>query len=227
MNPASHGSRVGYRLVSLDCAQCGAPLAAEGDDVVYYCTACRSGFQLDPTAEKLVPVEVSFVAAHQGAAGRMAAGQVVAEQYLPFWLLPAQVRIDSRNGRSPAEGTRSPIARFFFGDRQETGYPAGEGTFAIPAFQTPLQHATALAARYTAAFPALGQLLGERLTGGIHTPDDAQTLAHFTLIAAEAEKPDTLRDLEYQIEFGKPRLLGVPFRHRGKERVDSIFGLRG
>ncbi len=203
----------GYRLLTLDCPQCGAPLAAEGEDVLYYCTACYSGFRLDSETEELTSVEVSFVALpHQAA-----------EEYRPFWRIPATIEADPHAGDS----LFSPIAQFFFGDRETTGHDPGQGIFVIPAFATPLAQATTLASRYTAAFPQLGERLGEKLLGGVYSLEDAHKLAHFTFIASQVEKPGTLRDLDYKIHFSDPSLLGVPFARSGEGWEDSIFGLRG
>lgn len=220
------------RLQVLACPQCGAPLAAEGEDVVYYCTACASGFRLrteaegrhesatggtgsdvTPPVEGLVRVEVAFV---------IAPGAVVA-RHLPFWLLPATVAIQSREA---AGGTVVGILSFFTGgeDDGSAGGPS-QGTFAIPAFAAPLPTLTELALRYTQALPQLGERLGERLTGGRLTASDAEKLAHFTLIASEAAKPDMLRNLVYTIDFGAPRLLGVPFVSRGDRLADATFGI--
>ena len=206
-----------FRLVRLDCSQCGAPLAAEGDDVVYYCTACRSGFRLEggeagDAEERLERVEVAFVTLPGGTASR----------YLPFWLLPARVTLSERKASG---GTFRGLARFFLGGEAETGSPPGEGTFAIPAFDAPLAQVTALAQRYTQALPSLGERLGERLTGGCTSVEDAKKLAQFALIASEAEKPDTLQSLAYSIDWGPPRLLGVPFLDRGGRLADAHFGL--
>lgn len=210
-----------FRLLPLDCPSCGAALAAEGEDVVYYCTACAAGFRLGAGpategtgggGEVLVPVEVSFVASPGTAAA----------VYLPFWLLGATVTLHERQA---AGGSWSGLVSFFLGDRSTTGTAPGEGTFAIPAFACPLGEAVALAGRYTQALPELGERLGERLTGGCYGVEDAQKLAHFTLIAAEAEKPDTLRRLEYSIDFGPARLLGVPFVRHGSGLADAVFGL--
>jgi hypothetical protein len=218
---AAQGRRVslGYRLLPLDCPQCGAGLAAEGEDVVYYCTACRSGFRLREGEEAagagddpLARVEVAFVTLPGGIAAR----------YLPFWLLPARVALAERKSSG---GSLRGLLRMFTGGPSETGSPAGEGTFAVPAFAAPLAEVAALAARYTQALPRLGERLGERLTGGTTGVEDARKLAHFTLIASEAEKPDTLQDLRYTIDFGPARLLGVPFVDRGGRLVDAHFGL--
>lgn len=213
--PPAPAPDAGFRLLVLDCPGCGAPVGADGEDVVYYCTACRSGYRLSaekgPGREALAPVEVAFVAL----AGK------VAQRYLPFWLLPARATLHQRQA---AGGGFRGLLGFFLGEGGE-GQGPGEGTFVIPAFDSPLAHATALARRYTEAFPQLGERLGEKLTGGCYGVEDAEKLAHFTLIASEAEKPDTLQDLHYEIVFGVPRLLGVPFVEQGGRLYDALFNL--
>ncbi len=230
-----------FTLVRLQCPQCGSQIAAEGEDVVYYCVSCRSGFVLDPHSPAgLAPVEVAFVTAPAAAP----------ERWLPFWALPARITIHERQG---SRGILDGLAAFFGGGGREEGGQAGttEGTFAIPAFAAPLEELTALAARYTQALPRLGarpavrgtdsapshssdtapkpwrlgERLGERLTGGVLAVADAEKLAHFVLVAAEAAKPDTLKDLSYSLAFGPPRLLGVPFVRKGEAWADAHFGL--
>ena len=215
----------GFRLRLLSCANCGAPLAAEGQDVVYYCTACYSGFRLGtvgdggrpgaqgPSAEGLVPVEVSFVSLPHAAA----------ERYLPFWLLPGTVsnlRTD-KGGSSAFQGLLGLVT----GGGAPTGGESREITFAVPAFEASLEVLTRLGERYTSAFPELGERLGEKLTGGRLSPEDAEKLAHFTLIASHVERPGVLRGLSYELSFGPPRLLGVPFVKRGAGLADAVFGI--
>ena len=102
---------------------------------------------------------------------------------------------------------------------------SGRGTFAVPAFHAPLQQVASLTRRYTETLPGLGEKLGERLLGGRYGVLDAKKLAHYSLIASEVEKPDTLKQLRYRVEFGEPRLLGVPFVRKADLLVDAIFGI--
>lgn len=199
-----------FRLVPLDCPSCGASVEARGEDVVYYCTACRNGYKFDLAKEGLEPVEVAFVAA----------ANVAAETYLPFWLLPARVGIERR----ATGGGLSGLLSFFTGE-SGSGSRDGEGTFAVPAFHAPLEAAVSLTRSYTERFPKLGERLGERLLGGCYGPEDARKLVHYSVIATEVEKPDTLRNLKYTIDFGEERLLGVPFARSGEKLVDAIFGV--
>lgn len=208
------------RLERLVCSQCGAPVAAERDDVVFYCTACRSGFRLASGVDGqelpgLIPVEVYFVSAPG----------VAARRHLPFWWLPATVTIDLRK----AAGVQvSGLLKLFWNSAEESPAEPGtptEGSFAIPAFSLPITKAAELAWRYTEALPRLGERLGEKLIGGVLSVEDAEKLAHFTLIASEANKPDTLSQLAFSIRFGPARLLGVPFVAKGDGLADGIFGI--
>ncbi|MDX1385848.1 MAG: hypothetical protein R3190_19510, partial [Thermoanaerobaculia bacterium] len=200
-----------FELVPLDCPSCGAGVAAEGEDVVYYCTACRNGYVFDEAERSLERLEVGFVAAPN----------VAVERYLPFWRLPARVEVLDRKASGSAF---SGLVGFFMGGSDRAPTP-GEGDFAVPAFHCPLGELAALTRRYTERLPELDERLGERLTGGRYGVADARKLAHYALIAGEIGRSDVLTELRYRIDFGAPRLLGVPFvRHDGR-LVDGVFGL--
>ena len=200
-----------FKLVPLDCPTCGAGMRADGEDVVYFCIACRNGYRFDVETRALTAVEVSFVAL----------SHTSADHYRPFWLLPARVTMHERQAKG---GGFSGLMSFFFGGGESEG-GAGEGTFVVPAFRIPLAAVSELTRRYTEALPGLGEKLGERLLGGCFGAEDAQKLAHYALIASEVNKPDTLTRLRYDIEFGLPRLLGVPFTRQDKGIADAIFGV--
>lgn len=190
----------GFALRPLDCPSCGAGLAAGGEDVVFYCTACRNGFVFERASGALRPVEVSFLA--------LTAKQ--ASSYLPFWALPANVTIRDRSGRGPA--TPRLLG-------------AASGTIAVPAYETSLERAAALVARYSRELPRFGERLGERLTGGSLRLEDARTLARFAVVDAELKASDVLTSLDFSVDFGEPRLIGVPFVGGEGQTADAFFGL--
>ena len=204
-------SREGLTLVPLDCPTCGAAVMAAGEDVVFYCTACRNGYRYLPEEPHLERVDVQFIAA----------SNVSAERYLPFWAIEADVAIKNRRaGRQLPE----MIQGLFGGaDRRSSG-PSQE--FVVPAFRADLNSLVDLTRRYTQELPRLDERLGEKLTGGCYGVEDAKKVAHFALIATEVDKPDTLRALDYTISFGAARLLGVPFARDGKSWKDAVFGIR-
>jgi len=200
-----------FALVPLDCPSCGAGIKADGQDVVYYCTACRNGYRFEQESRTLVSVEVLFVSLPDKEV----------DFYLPFWLLPATVTVFERTATS---GSFSGLLRFFLaGGEDEPG--GAEGTFAIPAFHAPLATVTELTRRYTEVLPSLGEKLGERLAGGCYGVADAQKLARYALVASEVNRPDTLKQFRYEITFGPERLLGVPFVRDGEQARDAIFAI--
>lgn len=207
--PPARGSLASYALRPLDCPACGAGIAAEGSDVVYYCTACRNGYRLEDAHHgALAPVEVAFVAAPGVAAAR----------HLPFWVLPARVTIhESRGGRR---------GESIFGTDVAPGAPA-EGEIVVPAFDVPLAELLTLTERYSraASSAARRERLGERLTGGCYGPDDARKLAHWAVVATEIGRAGTLEALRYDLDFGPPRLLGVPFVRSEGKLADAVHGV--
>lgn len=206
-----------FELVPLDCPSCGAIVAASGVDVVFYCTACRNGYRFVEEKRLLEPVEVVFVAA----------SHVPAERYLPFWQISARVAITQRQAGGRRQ--RSLMSALLDGvgirGSQRPSAPESETRFAIPAFDATLSAVVELVRRYTRELPGLGEKLGERLLGGCYGVEDAKKLAHFALIAAEVERPDTLLELDYSLSFGEARLLGVPFVRHGDRWRDSLFAI--
>ena len=201
----------GFSLVPLECKSCGASIEAEGMDVVFYCSACRSGYRYDRVRSTLTPVEVSFVSKPD----------LVVDEYRPFWLLPAKIKIHHRLAQG--KGLGGMLRQALSGDDAAGG--SGSGTFAIPAFQVDLARAIEISRWYTLGLPELSETLGEPLVGGCFDVDDAKKLAHFGIIATEVDKPDMLKDLKYEVEFGTPRLLGVPFVRDTGVLKDAFFHL--
>jgi hypothetical protein len=150
----------------------------------------------------------------------IAASNLAAERYLPFWVLDAHVQIKNRQAGRNVSGL---IQSLFAGAESRT--PGGNLEFVVPAFQADLDSIVELARRYTRELPSLDERLGERLTGGCYGVEDARKLARFALLAAEVDKPDLLRSIDYAVRFGESRLLGVPFARDGKNWKDAVFGI--
>lgn len=86
--PASgEAATVGFR--PLTCPNCGWDLPFDPEDILFFCTSCARGWQIEGSA--LSPIDYQVAALPDGAA---------ASRYLPFWVLQAEV-----------EG--NPSARFF------------------------------------------------------------------------------------------------------------------
>ena len=199
----------GFSLVPLECETCGASIAAEGMDVVFYCSACHNGYRYNREKSGLIPVEVTFVSRPD----------LVVDLYRPFWLIPAEVRILRREVKS--KGFSGLLSGFF--DTGEEASDTGSGSFAIPAFNLEIGRTIELSRRYTSELPGIDQKLGERLVGGCYDVEDAKKIAHYSIIATEVDKPDLLKNIRYEIQFGESRLLGVPFVEQAGVTMDAFF----
>lgn len=216
-----------FRLVPLSCPSCGSSVEAEATDTVFYCVSCRSGYLfvgedaarrsiggvISPVAGALEPLEVSF----------LADPSIAVERYRPFWLLPGRLEVHERSSAGLAGLTG--FLGSLFGGPGAADERTSEVTFAVPAFELPLERARDLGSRYTVELPHLGERLGERLTGGTLSSADARVLAEYVFIAREVGASGTLKELRYSLDWGEPRLLGVPFGRRGDGWVDAFFGL--
>ncbi len=78
---------VGFR--PLTCPNCGWDLPFDPEDILFFCTSCARGWQIEGSA--LSPIDYQVAALPDGAA---------ASHYLPFWVLQAEVE-------------QNPSARFF------------------------------------------------------------------------------------------------------------------
>ncbi|MEM7048587.1 MAG: hypothetical protein AAF604_02960 [Acidobacteriota bacterium] len=189
----------GFELLPLECPSCGETLGGDAVDVVFYCVACRSGHRV--VEDRLEPVEVSFASWPQGAA----------EGYLPFWSLDAKVEIRQR------KASGGHIRRFLSG-----GGEAPLERFLVPAYPLALAEAVNATLALSRHLPPAAERLGEGLTGGSVEVVDAQKMARYCVIAAEARQPDTLREFDFHVEFGKVRLLGIPYQTKDGRRVDVL-----
>ncbi|MEM7480569.1 MAG: hypothetical protein AAF481_05305 [Acidobacteriota bacterium] len=193
---------LGFRLVTLECPNCGEALAGEAEDVIFYCVACRSGFRIEN--DTLLPVTVHFAALrHQAAEG-----------WLPFWTLP--VRVDIRQRDASGGFLRSLMGG---GDGDSVS------RLVVPAFRLPVERAVEAVLRLSRDLDAADERLGEHLVGGNVDVDDARTLARYCLHAAEARKADMLKNIDLVVEFGSAGLVGVPYRTAGGRRVDALLGV--
>jgi len=197
-----------FKLEAIHCKNCGSGLVVELNDNVTYCSSCGSGFEI--TEDGLIPVEVNFAAPALRAEGDMI--------YKPFWLVRTHIDILSRQ----AEG--GFISNIFGGSGTTT---SGEITFYIPAFYCKLDVMKNLAQTFTMKNPvASPQKYNAKMTGFAYGKNDAKKLSEFIFISIEAEKKDTIKTLEYNIDFKAFEVLGIPFYSLASGKFkDAVLGL--
>lgn len=197
------------KISVLKCEQCGGKIEAQSFDVVVCCTNCATAFEVKP--DRLIKRELIY----------LVNTTIENAVYLPFWLIPASVDIlYSDSGGVSFSG----ILNFFgeaLGIRSKSQEKIDE--FILPSFLTGLNDMRKIALNYTLELPRKFTKTNHKVLGARLSFEDAKNFAEFILVSFEVSKPGVLQKFKYKIEFGEPRILGVPFSFEGNFFID-IFG---
>jgi len=196
------------QIMVVKCTNCGSTLNVEVNDEITYCISCGSGFEL--VDGKLFPIEVNFISPTIPEQGKLI--------YKPFWKLETNVNIIERDAGS------NLFKKLFSNNSSQ---PERLLNFVIPAFDCSIESLKKLAFYYTFQNPPLSpQKFSINLKGFSYGREDARKLAEFILISFEAEKPDTIRSLKYELKFLNDSILGIPFYLlENKTLIDGVSGM--
>jgi hypothetical protein len=196
-----------FKLIALKCTSCGSGLTVEINDNVVYCSNCGNGYEI--ADDKLVPMEINF--AHPAIQGQ---GEVV---YKPFWLMNINVNITSRDA---AGGF---VSNLFGGSSKMSG----DVLFYVPAFWMTIDSVKNIGGAFTMKNPvASPQKYNVKMTGFTFSKEDAKKIAEFIFLSIEAEKSDTVRNIEYQMNVNSIQVLGVPFYQQPNGKLkDAVLGI--
>jgi len=193
--------------VQLSCKSCGSLLESDERDVVFLCPSCGQGYSL--ARGELEEVEILFASSRLGAPGKRV-------EYLPFWVMEGEVHVQSREA----------LGGFFRSLRDERSGRIS-ATFYVPCFEAPLSTLKALGETLTREAPDFESSTGRGRTmrGCVHSEDFAKGFADFIFLSLEAEKSDKMRSIDYRIEFGKSKIVAIPFAHeKGNKMKDLLTG---
>jgi hypothetical protein len=196
-----------FKLIAFKCPSCDSGLAVEINDNVVYCSSCGNGYEI--TDDKLVPIEVNFAKPLiQGT------GDIV---YKPFWLVNAFVKINSR------DSSGGFISNLF----GSSGKTEGDILFYVPAFWMTIESAKIIGGQFTTKNPvASPQKYNVKMTGFNFSKDDAKKITEFIFLSIEAEKSDTIRNIDYNINTKTIQVLGIPFYKQPNGRLkDAVLGI--
>lgn len=205
----------GLRLVALKCEKCGSLLDADQNDVVYYCNNCDTGYELINEKDELVPAEVDFA---------LPANVMDAEViYYPFWVFDADITISSRD----VSGSSGIIGELFKKNQGDGGTAGHVKKFYVPAFDTSLENIKKLGLGFTQHQPDYETVTKDKVRGCIYSSKDAEKIAEFIFLSLEAEKPDKLSSISYDLGLSSSKIVGMPFyRTEGTGLVDGILGIK-
>lgn len=196
-----------FKLIAVKCKNCASGLTVEMNDTIVYCSSCGSGWEI--INDDLQPIEIGF--ARPLVNGQ---GEVV---YKGFWLVDAYVKINSKD----ASGG---LFSSFFGSSNKT---EGKILFYVPAFWMTIDSVKNLGSQFTLRNPVSSpQKYNVKVTGFTFSKDDARKIAEFIFLSAEAEKKDTIRNINYEMKVNSYSVLGIPFYKQPNGRLrDAVLGI--
>ncbi len=196
-----------FKLIALKCKKCDSGLTVEVNDNVVYCASCGSGYEI--VNGEMLPLEINFAKALLQGEGELV--------YKPFWLLDTYVKILSRDSSG---GWISSL----FGGSNKT---EGNVLFYVPAFWMTVDSTKNLGVNFTQKNPvASPQKYNVKMTGFSIGKDDAKKLAEFIFLSMEAEKSDTMRNIQYDMQVNSCSVLGIPFYQMPKAKLrDAVLGI--
>lgn len=196
-----------FKLIAVKCKSCDSGLTVEMNDSIVYCSSCGNGWEI--VNDELVPIEINFAQALVKGEGELV--------YKGFWLVDTYVKILSRDSSG---GWISSL----FGGSNKT---EGDVLFYVPAFWMQIESVKQIGVGFTTknAVPS-PQKYNVKMTGFNFSKEDAKKIAEFIFLSIEAEKTDTVRNIQYDIKVKNYRVLGVPFykQPNGKLR-DAVLGI--
>lgn len=194
-------------MVPLNCESCGSLLESEERDVVFRCANCGQGYAL--VEGELKRLTASFASPKLQERGEI--------QYYPFWVLKAEVTVESR----AASGG-------FFSSLLGGGGSGAGGTIAffIPGFDAPLETLKELSVEFTKGQPSyeIAEGVKTSIKGCVHSEEFARGFADFVFLTMEAERPDTMKSIKYSIKFLEATVLGIPFVSAEGSKKDLLMG---
>jgi len=174
-------------LVGLKCFRCETLVPAALNEIAWVCQRCGQGLMLD---------EVSGVSSQ---AFNFATGIQPGKKGNPFWVAGGNLRLNRQT--FGAFGKKDDEAAEFWGQPRR---------FFIPAFDCDLETVVNAGAALLRNPPRL--TLGEPVLFLPVTvlPQDVYPLAEFIVIAIEAERKDSIKQIDFSLELRAPELWVLP-----------------
>lgn len=185
------------KLIALRCPNCTNPLAVENDDVVVACQNCQITVAISENGPVKMAVHFAMPAGQHGG-GNL---------WSPFWVFNGRVHMKRREtqGRGSAEKD----------SRQLWGVPR---SLYVPAWELNMHTAQKVGSYLIQQQPELKEVerpADLQLVSATVTPGDARKLLEFIVLAIEARRKDMLKNLEFTLEIGEPKMMALPQRMFG------------
>lgn len=173
-------------LIPLKCPRCETPVPAAPDEIAWVCQRCGQGLMLDESG-------VSLQAIH------FAAGIQPGKKGNPFWVAGGNLRL-----------SRETYASFSKKDNEAAEFWAVPRRFFVPAFACDLETTLTLGANLIRNPPRLTEGSPAPFSPVTVHPRDIFPLAEFIVVAIEAERKDSIREINFTLELRGAELWVLP-----------------
>jgi hypothetical protein len=211
------------KLIPLRCPECGVDIESEEDDVVHFCSNCGSGFEV--SLDKFKKVDVIFVKPAVEVGNRIL-------YYLPIWQISTNIYIEKKYNiditQLPPEILIDERFGRFFVDLFSKEKAKERMTFFVPAFGVTnrYQLMDEPGFKFTIEPPELGSDSPKDMMGAKYSLEDAIELAKVMFLSIQSNTSASIMDAEIVFDFGKARIVGIPFYEEEAMLVDAIKGYR-
>jgi hypothetical protein len=198
------------KLVALRCPECNEALSAENEHIVVTCERCGTVVRIDDQGLSRVPVSYA-----------RPKSEARTIRWQPFWVFHGRVHIQRRDAKGGGSGMAQVLGLLDLNrssDDEPLAMWADPRDLYVPAWELSPQAAKGMGGNLIRSQPSLEtvpQPPDARLTPAILTPDDALKMLEFIVLSIEAQRPDWLENLTFQLEVGEPALWALPFDDAG------------
>jgi len=174
-------------LIGLKCFKCETPVPAAPDEIAWVCARCGQGLMLD---------EVSGVASQ---AFNFATGIPEGKKGNPFWVAGGNLRLN-----------RQTYGSFGKKDNESAEFWAQPRQFFVPAFACDLETMVNAGVALLRNPPNLAAGNPAPFLPVTVLPQDVYPLAEFIVVAIEAERKDSIKQIDFTLELRAPELWVLP-----------------
>ena len=174
-------------LVPLKCIRCETPIPASPDEIAWACERCGQGMILDDD-RGLAPLAVNY-----------AAGIEPGKKGSPYWVAGGNLQLN-----------RQTYASFSKKDNESAEFWSQPRRFFVPAFPCDLETTINLGAGLLRSPPRLTPGQPAPFLPVTVAPADMLPLAEFIVLSMEAERKDSIKEIQFSLQLSSPELWVLP-----------------
>lgn len=211
------------KLIPLRCPECGSDIESKEDDVVHFCSNCGSGFEV--SLDKFKKIDVVFVKPETKVKTKTL-------YYLPMWQISTNIYIEKKYNiditQLPPEILLDERFSRFFVELFNKKKAKDRMTFFVPAFGVTnrYQLMDEPGFKFTVEPPELENDSPKDMVGAQYSLEDAKEIAKVMFLSIQSHTSASIMDADVVFDFGKARIVGIPFYEEEAMLVDAIKGYR-